>query len=66
MINVTLGHEVGFGRRIRKFHVRVLNTQTNKRSYIWLNEDEIPNEDSRRLIDLYKKQIQSKMIIIPC
>ncbi|OHT16969.1 hypothetical protein TRFO_41421 [Tritrichomonas foetus] len=65
VVNISLGQEVGPGRRLRKFHVRVVSTSTKKPSYVWINEDEIPPEDVQRLLDLYRKHIESKMIIIP-
>lgn len=65
VINITLGAEISNSRRIRIFHVRVVNTITKKFSYVKVKEDEISEEDASRLVDLYRQHIESKMIIIP-
>lgn len=65
VVNITLGAEVADFRRIRIFHVRVINTITKKYSYVNVKEDEISEEDAERLIELYKQHIESKIMIIP-
>ena len=64
VVNIALGQEVGPDRRVRKFLVRVINTNSQKASYIWINEDEIPEADVQRLVNLYKEHISSKMVIV--
>ena len=64
VVNITLGPEIEYGKRLRKFHVRVRNELTKRLSYVWINEDEIPPDDVRRLCELYKAHIESKMLII--
>ena len=64
VVNITLGQEIEYGKRLRKFHVRVRNELTKRLSYVWINEDEIPPDDVRRLCELYKAHIESKMLVI--
>ena len=65
VINISLGDEIEPGRRIRKFHVKVQNMMSKKISYAWISEDEIPEEDVRTLVNMYRKLIESKMTILP-
>lgn len=64
VVNVCLGHEMRDGKRLRKFHVKVLNEVTKKVKYVWINEDELTPKDSDSLLNLYRTHIQSKMDVI--
>ena len=64
VVNITLGQEIAYGKRLRKFHVRIRNELTKRLSYVWINEDEIPPDDVKRLCELYKAHIESKMLVI--
>jgi hypothetical protein len=63
--NISFGREIAPGRRIRKFHVEVKGMTSKKMSYICINEDEIGDEDVRRLCELFRRQIESKMVVVP-
>ena len=65
VINIVLGDEIAPGRYLRKFHVKVQNVNSKRISYAWIHEDEIPEEDVRRLVDMYKRLIESKMTVLP-
>jgi len=65
VVNVILGQELSNGHKLRKFHVKLHNPITNKSQYIWINEDEVSEDDVKRLVDLYKTHIESKMAIVP-
>jgi hypothetical protein len=65
VVNIAFGADVGYGRRLRKFNVRVENVLTHRSQYNWVAEDEITPEDAERLTDLYRKHIQGKLTIIP-
>ena len=65
VVNITFGVEIGGGKRLRKFNVRMENPLTKKAQYKWISEDEIPPADARRLTELFQKHIESKMTIIP-
>lgn len=65
VINITFGQEMGNGKKLRKFNVRTENLLTHKSQYIWIAEDEISPEDVKRLVELFKKHIESKYTIIP-
>lgn len=64
VVNITPGHDMGYGKKSRRFNVRVENALTHKSQYIWINEDEVSPEDVERLMNLYRKHIESKMTII--
>lgn len=65
VINITFGPEIGNGQKLRKFNVKMENVLTHKSQYTWIAEDEISPEDTRRLVELFKKHIESKYTIIP-
>lgn len=65
VVNVTLGPENGYGRPLRKFHVKIVGTNSKKVQYVWISEDELPEEDVQRLVSLYRNFIESKMTVIP-
>lgn len=65
VINITFGQEIGNGKKLRKFNVRTENLLTHKSQYIWIAEDEISPEDVKRLVELFKKHIESKYTIVP-
>jgi hypothetical protein len=65
VVNVTWGADIGYGRKLRKFNVRVENTLTRRSQYQWVTEDQIAPEDVERLTALYRKHIESKLTIIP-
>ena len=65
VVNVTTGPDIGYGRQLRRFNVRVENVMTHKSRYVWINEDEVSPEDTARLISLYRRHIQSKLKIVP-
>jgi hypothetical protein len=63
--NVAFGREIAPGRKIRKFHVKVRSMLSEKVSYVWINEDDIPNEDVEALVEMYRNHIQAKMVVMP-
>jgi hypothetical protein len=65
VVNVTFGAEIGYGRRLRRFNVRVQNVLTGKSQYQWVAEDEVAPEDVELLARLYTNHIESKMTIMP-
>jgi hypothetical protein len=65
VVNISLGAELGYGRKLRRFNVRIENVLTKKSSYIWIGEDEVGPEDIEKLIALYRRHIESKLTIIP-
>lgn len=65
VVNITQGAYVGGGRHLRRFNVRVENALTHKSQYVWISEDEVSPDDVAMLVQLYRKHIESKMMIIP-
>jgi hypothetical protein len=65
VVNITLGADLGHGKRLRKFNVRVENAITNRSTYLWIPEDEVAKDDVEKLVQLYRNHIESKMTIIP-
>lgn len=65
VVNIIFGPDIGYGKKLRKFHVRVENQLTHRSSYAWIAEDEIPIEDVQRLLDLYRRHIEARYTIIP-
>lgn len=64
VVNITLGHMGADGRQMRRFHVKVVNSVSKKVQYIWINEDEVTEDDVSRLLELYKSLIESKMHVV--
>jgi hypothetical protein len=65
VVNVTFGVDLGQGRRLRKFNVRIENALTNKSTYQWVAEDEVAPEDVEKLVHMYKLHIESRVTVIP-
>jgi hypothetical protein len=65
VVNVTFGAEMGHGRRVRRFNVRVQNVLTGKSQYQWVDEDEVTPGDVELLARLYKTHIEGRMTIMP-
>jgi hypothetical protein len=41
IVNVTMGPDIGYGHRVRRFNLGVENALTHKSRYLWINEDDI-------------------------
>jgi hypothetical protein len=64
VVNVAFGIEIGNGRRLRKFHVRLMNQITNQSRYTWVDEDAVTTADAEMLAVLFKRHVESKMTVI--
>jgi hypothetical protein len=65
VVNVTLGPEIGHGKRTRKFNVRVQNALTGRSQYQWVGEEEVSQEDVEMLVKMYRNHIEAKVTVIP-
>ena len=65
VVNIIFTNNYFNGHKLRKFHVKLINPITKKTQYIWINEDEVSNDDVQHLIELYKIHIENKMTIVP-
>lgn len=65
VVNVTFGPEMFRGEPLRRFNVRYVNTRTGRAKYAWIAEDKVTDADVSRLLDLYRRHIESKLKVIP-
>jgi len=60
VINVVPANEVADGIFLRKFLVKITNQLTNKSTFQWIDEDDIPEDDIQNLLVMYRNSIERK------
>ena len=61
VVNVVNSNEYSNGKPIKRYNVRLFNSITKKSKYTWISEDEIKKEDLKRLNDMYKSHVTTKL-----